>query len=79
MYRVEFYRWSALKDAYELVRTYWTAKENADNIISLYQDNPPDCKVYRYDIYSVIGKPGLVIYSIHNELFPVLDHDKRIY
>lgn len=76
MYRVEFYRWSSLKDAYELVRSYWTDKREADNIIDLYRDNPPgDHNVYRYNVYGVVGLPGFLVYSIHNDLFPLYDKD----
>jgi hypothetical protein len=80
MYRVEFYRWSELKQQYELIRTYWTAKDAIDQLAGLdLRTENTDRQVYRYDVYGVPGIACFVYYSIDNNRFTAIDTDKRIY
>ena len=76
MYRIEFYRWSELKQRYELVRTYWTAKGAVDELVSIedIRSENEDRKVYRYNIYGIPGRSGFFYYSIDNNRFPSMDN-----
>ena len=76
MYRVEFYRWSELKQRYELVRTYWTDAEAADRFIAHYGErlHREDYKVYQYWVY-IPGKPVFVLDTIGIDAFPIYTKD----